>query len=180
MIEATQDVALTLARLRQRACLRVAGVRVGDVERAAELAGRQVELIDGGEGGSLMVLGWQGAEPAASTQAPKLSRRALSPTETRTLVVVYALLHDPRANRVMITTAQVLATVELLMGRTGNKWVLPALQEALPRAGLTAMVDGGWCAGPTMLVWDGPTRDVMAHAARGLWEHPIWPQVPDA
>jgi hypothetical protein len=180
MIEPGQDVVLTLARLRQRGCLPAGGVRLGDVERAAELAGRRVQLIDAGDGGSLLVLGWQGAEPAASAHAPKLSRRALPRKATRTLVVLYALLNDPQANRAVVATAHVLATVELLMGRAGNSWVLPALQDTLPRAGLTAVGDGGWCAGPTMHVWDAPTRDAMAHAARGLWQHPNWPDIPDA
>lgn len=181
MMEQGQEVvAIALARLRQYGYLPAAGVRVGDVERTAELAGRRVHVIDDGNGRSLLVLGWRGAEPAASPQPPRLARRALTPKETRALIVVYALLNDPRTNRAAVTTVQVLATVELLMARPGNSWILPALQGSLPRAGLLAFTDGGWRPGPTMHVWDAPTRDVMTHAARRLWQHPNWPEIPDA
>lgn len=180
MMEQAQEVAVALARLRQHGYLPAAGVHVGDVERTAELAGRRVHVIDDGNGGTLLVQGWRDAEPAASPQPPRLARRALTRKETRTLVVVYALLNDPRTNRAAVATAQVLATVELLMVRPGNSWVLPALQGSLPRAGLLAVTDGGWCAGPMMHVWDVPTRDVMTHAARRLWQHPNWPEIPNA
>ncbi len=180
MIEPAQDVVLALALLRQRSCVPAAGVRVGDVERAADLAGRRVHVIEDSDGSSLLVLGWQGTEPAASPQPPRLSRRVLPRMATRTLVVVHALLTDPRRNRAVVTTSQVLATAELLMGRPGNSWLLPAVQETLPEAGLIAAAHGGWRAGPTMQAWDAPTRDVMAHAARGLWQHPNWSEIPDA
>lgn len=179
MSEIAEEVALALARLRHR-CLPAAGVRVADVERVADMAGRRVHVIEDAENGSLLALGWQGAEPAASTQSPRLSRRALSPKATRTLVVVHALLSDPHTDRTVVTTAQVLGTVELLMGRAGNSWVVPTLRETLPRAGLVAAAAGGWRAGPMMRAWDAPTRDVMAHAARGLWQHPNWSEIPDA
>jgi hypothetical protein len=174
------QVTITVARLRQHGHLPVADMRVADVEQAAESAGRQAEVIDDDDGNSHLVLGWQGAEPATSVQAPRLSRRALNRRETKTLVVVYALLADPQTDRRTVRTDQVLSTVELLTARPGNTWVMPALLDSLPRAGLIAAADEGWRPGPAMLVWDIPTRDVMTHAARRLWQHPNWPERTDA
>jgi len=147
------------------------------LEHRAELAGRQIHLT-GDDDDPILLLGWQASEPAASTQAPKLARRTLSPTAIRTLLVVHALLSDPSVDRTVTTTAQVLAAVELLMGRSGEAWVIPAMQHTLPSAGLITDVFGGWGVGPRMQVWDAPTRDVMMHAARLLWQHPSWSEVP--
>jgi hypothetical protein len=170
-------VMLALARLRRHGYLPVTGLALGDLEHKAKLAGRQVHVI-GEDGDPILVLGWQASEPTASTQAPKLARRTLSPTATRTLVVVHALLSDPLANRTATTTAQVLATVEVLMSRSGEAWVIPAIQHTLPSAGLIMATLGGWGAGPRMQVWDAPTQDVMMHASRRLWQHPSWSEVP--
>ena len=68
-----------------------------------------------------------------------------------------------------------LAAIRLLTSRDGDSWAVPALRQVLPQAGLLTPRDGGWAAGPVMRAWDLPTCEVMAHAARRLWEHPMWP-----
>lgn len=180
MVEPEHDVLLILARLRQRGHVPAAETRVGAVEQAAEFAGRRVHVVEDSDGASLLVLGWLGAEPAASAQPPRLSRRILPPKATRTLVILYSLLTDPYADRVVVTTSQLLVVAERLMGRPCNSWLLPALQETLPQAGLVVAASSGWRAGPAMQTWDAPTRDVMEHAARGLWEHPSWSEISNA
>jgi hypothetical protein len=170
------EVALALARLRQAGWLPASDLPFARAEERAALAGRQVILAEG-EGGTtaLAVLTWQGTEPAGSNSPPRLPRRALSGKATKTLVVVHALLADSEANRSVVNQGQVLAAIRLLTSRGGDTWAVPALQQVLPQAGLLAPRDGGWAPGPVMRAWDLPTRDVMAHAARRLWEHPMWP-----
>ncbi|NMO53429.1 hypothetical protein HH310_19840 [Actinoplanes sp. TBRC 11911] len=179
MTDPDLPIAITLACLRRHGHLPVDDVQVADVEQAAASVGRQADIVDD-DGNSVVVLGWQGAAPAASAQAPRLSRRALNRRETKTLIVTYALLTDPRTDRQAATTDQVLTAVELLTARPGNIWVLPALRDSLPRAGLLTACELGWRPGPAMLIWDIPTRDVMTHAARRLRGHPLWPVSPDA
>jgi hypothetical protein len=168
-------IALSLARLRKFGWLPVGTLPLAEVEGRAAQAGRQVVLV-GGEDGTptLAVLTWRGAEPADSTSPPRLARRTLSRKATKTLVVAHALLADPQASRNAVTQELVLDAIRLLTSRDGESWALPALHQELPRAGLLAPHNEGWAPGSVMRAWDLPTRDVMAYAARQLWEHPTW------
>lgn len=169
-------VALSLARLRKTGWLPAGALPLAQAEDRAVQAGRQVVLVGGEEGTpALAVLTWQGAEPAESTSPPRLARRTLSRKATKTLVVAHALLADPQASRSAVTQEQVLHAIRLLTSRDGESWAVPALRQELPQAGLLAPHNEGWTPGPVMQAWDLPTRDVMAHAARQLWEHPTWP-----
>jgi hypothetical protein len=170
------EVALSLARLRRAGWLPASDLPFAQAEERAAGAGRQV-ILAGGEDGTpaLAVLTWQGPEPAGSQGSPRLPRRTLPDMATRTLVVAHALLADPLASRSTVTQAQVLAAIRLLTSRNGDTWAVPSLQHMLPWAGLLTPRDGGWGPGPVMQAWDLPTRDVMADAARRLWEHPMWP-----
>jgi hypothetical protein len=169
-------VALSLARLRQSGWLPAGSLPLAEAEDWAAQAGRQVALV-GGEDGTptLAVLTWQGTEPAGSTNPPRLTRRTLSRKATKTLVVAHALLADPKATRTAVRQEQVLDAIRLLTSRDGESWAVPALRQELPQAGLLAPHNEAWAPGPVMQAWDLPTRDVMAHAARQLWEHPAWP-----
>jgi hypothetical protein len=170
------EVALALARLRQAGWLLASDLPFALVEERAGRAGRQVILAEGeASAPALAVLTWQGTEPAGSNSSPRLPRRALSSRATKTLVVAQALLADPEVNRSVVNQGQVLAAIRILTSRDGDTWAVPSLQQELPQAGLLAPRDGGWTPGPVMQAWDLPTRDVMAHAARRLWEHPMWP-----
>jgi hypothetical protein len=170
------EVALSLARLRRAGWLPASDLPFAQAEERAAQTGRQVLLADGEDGTpALAVLTWQGTEPAGSKSPPRLPRRMLSGKATKTLVVAHALLADPLASRNGVTQRQVLGAIRLLTSRDGDTWAVPALRQVLPRAGLLAPRDGGWAPGPVMRAWDLPTREVMAHAARRLWEHPIWP-----
>ena len=180
MIAHQDAAALALARLRRNGWLPPAGLPLAEAEERASQSGRQIILVSGDNGPPLAVLGWQGTEPAASPHPPRLARRALSPRATKTLVIVHALLTDPQASLDMVTTEQVLAAIELLTSRSGQTWAIPALHQDLPQAGLIVPQSGGWAPGPMMQAWDPSTRDVMAHAARQLWEHPTWPGIRDA
>jgi hypothetical protein len=173
-------VALALARLRRNGWLPPVGLPLAEAEERARQSGRQIVLVSGDNDPPLAVLGWQGAEPAANPHPPRLARRALSPRATKTLVIVYALLTDPQASLDMVTTEQVLAAIELLTSRSGQTWAIPALQQELPQVGLMAPQSTGWAPGPMMQAWDPSTRDVMAHAARQLREHPMWSGIRDA
>lgn len=176
MTSQDDTVALSLARLRQSGWLPAGTLPLAQAEDRAAQAGRQVALVGGEDGTStLAVLTWQGAEPAESTSPPRLARRALSRKATKTLVVAHALLADPQASRTAVTQARVLDAIRLLTSRDGESWAVPALRHELPQAGLLAPHNEGWAPGPVMQAWDLPTRDVMAHAARQLWEHPTWP-----
>ena len=170
------EVALSLARLRRAGWLPASDLPFAQAEERAAQAGRQV-ILAGGEDGTpaLAVLTWQGPEPAGSQGSPWLLRRTLPDMATRTLVVAHALMADPLASRSTVTQVQVLAAIRLLTSRNGDTWAVPSLQHVLPWAGLLAPRDGGWGPGPVMQAWDLPTRDVMAEAARRLWEHPMWP-----
>lgn len=170
------EVALSLARLRRAGWLPASDLPFAQAEERAAQAGRQVILADGEDGAAAVaVLTWQGTEPAGSKSPPRLPRRTLPANATKTLVVTHALLTDPLASTSAVTQVQVLAAIRLLTSRDGDSWAVPALRQVLPRAGLLTPRDGGWAAGPVMRAWDLPTRDVMAHAARRLWEHPMWP-----
>jgi hypothetical protein len=173
----TTAVTLVLAHLRQHGYLSAAGLPLGELESRADPTGRRIHVVNCGGDDALLVYGWQGAEPPASTHGPRLARRTLSPTATRTLVVVHALMTDPRTDRTVVTNERVLTAFELLTGRRGQERLLPVLEHTLPDAGLTLATAGGWCAGPRMRVWDAATRDVMTHAARKLWQHPSWPEI---
>jgi hypothetical protein len=170
------EVALSLARLRRAVWLPASDLPFAQAEERAAQAGRQV-ILAGGEHGTpaLAVLTWQGPEPAGSQGSPRLLRRMLPDMATRTLVVAHALMADPLASKSTVTQTQVLAAIRLLTSRNGDTWAVPSLQHVLPWAGLLAPRDGGWGPGPVMQAWDLPTRDVMAEAARRLWEHPMWP-----
>jgi len=172
--------ALALARLRRNGSLPAVGLHLVEAEERARQSGRQIILIGGDNGPPLAVLGWQGTEPAASPHPPRLARRVLSPRATKALVIVHALLTDPQASLNTVTTEQVLTAIELLTSKSGQTWAIPALHQDLPQAGLIAPQSGGWAPGPRMQAWDPSTRDVMAHAARQLWEHPAWPGIRDA
>jgi hypothetical protein len=168
-------VALSLARLRKSGWLPAGALPLRQAEDRAAHAGRQVVLVDGQNGApTLAVLTWQGAEPAESTTPPRIARRTLSNRATRTLVVAHALLADPQASRKTVTQDQVLHAIRILTSRDGQSWAVPALRLELPEAGLLALCHEGWTPGPVMQTWDLPTRDVMAHSARQLWEHPAW------
>jgi hypothetical protein len=170
------EAALSLARLRRAGWLPASDLPFAQAEERAAQAGRQVLLADGeNEAAAFAVLTWQGAEPAGSKSPPRLPRRALPANATKTLVVAHALLTDPLATRSTVTQGQVLAAILLLISRDGDSWAIPALRQVLPQAGLLTLREEGWAAGPVMRAWDLPTRDVMAHAARRLWEHPVWP-----
>jgi hypothetical protein len=172
------QVALSLARLRRAGWLPATDLPFAQAEERAAGAGRQVILAGVQDGTpALAVLTWQGPEPAGSHGSPRLSRRTLPDMATRTLVVAYALLADPLADRSIVTQAQVLTAIRLLTSRNGDTWAVPSLQHVLPWAGLLTPQDGGWGPGPVMQAWDLPTRDVMAVAARRLWEHPMWPRI---
>jgi hypothetical protein len=170
------EVALSLARLRRAGWMPASDLPFAQAEELAAQAGRQVLLAGGQDGAqALAVLKWQGLEPAGSQGSPRLLRRTLPDMATRTLVVAHALLADPLANKNLVTQAQVLAAIRLLTTRNGDTWAVPSLQHVLPWAGLLTPRGGGWAPGPVMEVWDLPTQDVMAAAARRLWEHPMWP-----
>lgn len=170
------DVALSLARLRQIGWLPAADLAFARTEERAAQAGRQVFLAAEADGTqALAVLAWQRTEPAGNESRPRLPRRALSGRDTKTLLVAHALLTDPEASRAVVTQRQVLDAIRLLTAKDADTWAVPALRHVLPRAGLLARWDGGWVQGPVMLAWDLPTRDVMTQAARRLWEHPRWP-----
>jgi hypothetical protein len=170
------SVALSLARLRQSGWLPAGSLPLAEVEDRAAQAGRQVALVGGDDGTpTLAVLRWQGTEPAESTSAPRLGRRTLSRKATKTLVVAHALLADPQATRTTVRQEQVLDAIRLLTSRDGESWAVPALRQELPQAGLLAPHNEAWAPGPVMQAWDLSTHDVMAHAARQLWEHPTWP-----
>jgi hypothetical protein len=175
MTSPDERAALMLARMRRDGWLPLATLPLAEAEERAGRAGRQVFLGDGGNAERIAVLGWQDVDPAPSQQPPRLARRVLSRAATKVLVIVYALLADPGADRRAVTTDQVLAVIRLLTSRPGNTWAVPALQVDLPIAGLTAEGAVGWGPGPVMQAWDQATRDVMALAARQLWEHPSWP-----
>ena len=170
------EVALSLARLRRAGWLPASDLPFAQAEERAAQAGRQVIIADGEDGAAAVaVLTWQGTEPAGSKSSPWLPRRTLPANATKTLVVAHALLTDPLASRSAVTQVQVLAVIRLLTSRDADSWAVPALQQVLPQAGLLILLDEGWAAGPVMRAWDPPTRDVMRHAARRLWEHPMWP-----
>ncbi len=177
MSEQADPVTLSVARLRQHGYLPAAGLPVIDMERRADQAGLRVHAVADGEGRSVLVLGWQHEEPSASTQAPKLLRRTLSPSATKTLLVVHALATDPQTRRPVITTGQVSKTVELLAGSSGLEWVVHALRHTLHHAGLVSATTGGWRPGPRMQTWDAETRNVMDQSAMRLWQHPSWPEI---
>jgi hypothetical protein len=169
-------VALTLARMRRDRWLPLAALPLAEAEERVGRAGRQVFLGDGGNAEPIAILGWRDVDPAPSQQPPRLARRVLSRAATKVLVVVYALLTDPEADRRAVTTDHVLAVIRLITSRPGNTWAVPALQVDLPIAGLIVEGEVGWGPGPVMQAWDQATRDVMALAARQLWEHPSWPR----
>jgi hypothetical protein len=176
MIAEGDETAIALARLRRAGWLPSDMFPLAQAEARAAEAGRQIVIVSGeDEAMSLAVLAWQGTEPAASPHPPRLGRRALSRHVTKTLVIVYALLADPQTSRGIVTEEQVLAVINMLTSRKGEGWAIPALRQELPRAGLITPSQDGWAPGPVMRAWDLPTRDVMAHAARQLWEHPTWP-----
>lgn len=168
--------AMALARLRQSGWLPSPGLPLAEVEERASRSGREIVLIGGVDDASpIAVLGWQGADPAASPRVPRLARRELSRRATKTLVIVYALLTDPQVSFDTVTTEQVLTAIELVTAKSGKTWVIPALHQELTQAGLLVRQSGGWALGPMTEAWDLSTRDVMAHAAGQLQEHPRWP-----
>jgi hypothetical protein len=169
-------ITIALARMRRDGWLPLAALSIADAEERVSRAGRQVFLSDGANSERIAVLRWRDVDPAPSQQPPRLARRVLSRAATKVLVIVYALLADPGADRQAVTTDQVLAVIKLLTSRPGNTWAVPALQVDLPIAGLTSEGEVGWGPGPVMQAWDQATRDVMALAARQLWEHPSWPR----
>jgi hypothetical protein len=170
------EVALSLARLRRAGWLPASDLSFAQAEERAAQTGRLVILSEGEDGAAaLAVLTWQGTEPAGSKSPPRLPRRTLPASATRTLVVAHALLTDPLVSMSAVTQGQVLGAIRLLTSRDGDSWAIPALRQVLPQAGLLTPRDEGWAAGPVMRAWDLSTRDVMADAARRLWEHPMWP-----
>ncbi len=176
MTSQEDTAALSLARLRRAGWLPVSVLPLAQAEDRAARAGRQVALVGGNDGTqALAVLTWQGAEPAENQSRPRLTRRTLSLRATKTLVVAHALLTDPQGGRTSVMQEQVLGAIRLLTSRDGESWALPSLRQELPKAGLLAPAGAGWVPGPVMQAWDLPTRDVMTHAARQLWEHPMWP-----
>jgi hypothetical protein len=176
MIAPDDAIAVALARMRRDGWLPLVALPIAEAEERVGRAGRQVFLGEDANSERRVILGWRDVDPAPSQHPPRLARRVLSRAATKVLVIVYALLTDPGADRQAVTTSQVLAVIKLLTSRPGNTWAVPVLQVDLPIAGLTAEGEVGWGPGPVMQAWDRATRDVMAVAARQLWEHPSWPR----
>lgn len=174
--------ALELARLRQHNQLPIAEARVVELEITAQANGRQLHVVnmDEGNAGVVLVLGWQGVEPAASTQSPKLARRTLPPSAIKVLVVFYALIKDPSARRESVSLPQLGLVLDRLAGPGASRNAEKALSQVLTAAGLVVLAPSGWQPGPKMLIWDGPTKTLMDHAAERLWGHPLWAGGPDA
>jgi hypothetical protein len=109
--------------------------------------------------------------------APRLSRRRLTVGVIKAFLVVDALLHDPHHPRAVVTTEEAVAVIDRLAGRPTHTFVVPAVEETLPRAGLLVQVTGGWALGPVCSAWDAHTCEVVGTAVRRLHDHPGWREV---
>lgn len=182
MSSRSDQLAAELARLRRHNQLPIAEAHVAELEVAAHANGRQLHVVNMGEDDTdvVLALGWQGVEPAASTQSPKLARRMLPPLAVKVLVVFYALVKDPTAQRESVSISQLALVLDRLAGPGTGHNAETALSQSLAAAGLVVRAASGWQPGPKMLIWDGPTKAVMDHAAERLWGHPLWPGGADA
>jgi hypothetical protein len=161
-----------LALLRHFGTVRASSQPLGEMERAAEAAGRQVHAGKDSDGGGLLVLGWRGHEPGRGSQ-PRITRRQFTAGQVKVLVVCLALLADRGPARVALPPAEIAATLERLTGRSAAGIIGPAA-DTLTRAGLLRWSGGDLVLGPAARVWDAQTRDTIAAAVRKLREYPGW------
>jgi len=174
MSDSELAAAVALARARRNGLVAATGLPIAAMEREAEAAGRQLHVVVTADGEPVLVLGWSGSEPVASTQAPRLSRRRMTASMIKCLVVAWALLHDVGHPRSSVATEDVVRVLDRLTGRSSRTWAIPAVEDALPRVGLMESDRGRWRAGPAATTWDEQTREVMVGAVRRLHEHPGW------
>jgi hypothetical protein len=176
------QAALELARLRRHNQLPIADARVADLEITAHANGRQLHVVNLAEDDTTvaLVLGWHSVEPAASTRSPKLARRMLPQSAVKVLLVFYALIKDPSATRESVSLPLLACVLDRLAGPGAGRTAEKALSQVLTAAGLVVLTPSGWHPGPKMMIWDGPTKAVMDHAAERLWTHPLWSGGADA
>jgi len=161
-----------LALLRHCGTVSASGQPVGEMEKAAEAAGRQVHTAEGSDGGALLVLGWRGHEPGRGSQ-PRIIRRQFTMGHVKFLVVCLALLADRQPARADVPFAEIATTLERLTGRSSAVIAGPAA-ETLTRAGLLRWSGGDLVLGPAACAWDAQTKDTIATAVRRLREYPGW------
>jgi hypothetical protein len=174
MSDPDSEAAIMLAHLRWRGRVRAADSPIAAMERAAETAGRCLQIANAADGEPVLVLGWRGSEPAASTLAPRLSRRRATVSMTRCMVVAWALLHEVGHHRASVATDEIVRVLDKLTGRSSRAWAVPAIEDALPQAGWLESHHGQWVLGPASATWDDLTREAMDTAVRRLHDHPGW------
>jgi hypothetical protein len=181
MGDTTDELAVELARLRRETHRPIGHARLAELEVAARASGRQLHVvsIEGDSDEAVLVLGWDGVEPAESTQAPKLPRRRLPPPAVKVLVVFHALISDSRTVSDRASTSAVEHALNRLAGPGAGASAERMLSTTLSRSGLVVRIGDVWARGPAVSAWDAPTRAVMEHTAERLWAHPLWPGAAD-
>ncbi|MFF8990781.1 hypothetical protein ACF09H_12715 [Streptomyces sp. NPDC014983] len=174
------ETARALALLRHSGgAMPTLGLPLTDMEQAATAAGLRVHLVDDPVSGSLAVLGWSGGEPAASTESPRLPRNRLNPKEVVTFVAAYALLTQ-RQQLSVIPLADVVALLRACTDKNAHTWAVPALERALPQAGLLRLQpDRTVRLGPGASTLDPSTQAALNSAAVRLRRHRAYPHKGD-
>lgn len=183
MTDRAEDVAVELARLRRDPHRPIGDARIAELEATARASGRELHLIapdiDAEGGQPVIVLGWDGVEPTESANAPRLRRRRLPTTAVKVLIVLYALITDPRGVSEHVKGSTVEGALNEVAGPGAGSSAERALSTTLSRAGLVVRIGGRWTLGPVARTWDRPTNTVMTQAAERLRSHPLWPEAAD-
>ena len=183
MIDPAEALAVELARLRRDPYRPIGDARIAELEAAARASGRELYLIapdidaEGDE--PVIALGWDGVEPTESVTAPRLRRRRLPPTAVKVLIVLYALITDPRGVSEHVEGSTVESALNDVAGPGAGKSAERVLSTTLSRAGLVVRIGDRWALGPVVRTWDRPTNTVMTQAAERLRSHPLWPEAAD-